>query len=89
MNSTRHAILSITDPGYVESQFEGLGPGWTTQTLARVAPEVEGVGGVTDFLREVVKRGGHVVSVHFALDVAGLKLVAEDLQHRVLVYGAA
>ena len=49
---------------------------------------MEDVGGVTDFLREVVNRGGQVVSVHFALDVVGLKLVAEDRKHRVLVYGA-
>lgn len=51
--------------------------------------DVEGVKGVTDFLRAVVKRGGRVVSVHFALDIDGLKLVAEDREHRVLVYGAA
>ena len=50
--------------------------------------DVEGVEGVTDFLRAVVKRGGWVVSVHFALDVSGLKLVVEDREHRVLVYGA-
>ena len=51
--------------------------------------DVEGVKGVTDFLRAVVNRGGRVVSVHFALDIVGLKLVAEDREHRVLVYGAA
>lgn len=50
---------------------------------------MEGVKGVTDFLRTVVKRGGQVVSVHFALDIVGLKLVTEDREHRVLIYGAA
>ena len=54
-----------------------------------VAPDVEGVEGVTAFLREVVKRGGRVVSVHFALGMGGLRLIAQDPQHRVLLYGAA
>ena len=49
---------------------------------------MEGVEGVTAFLRSVVQRGGKVVSVHFALDVDGLKLMAEDKEHRVLVYAS-
>ena len=51
--------------------------------------EVETVDGITGFLRKVVRRGGQVVSVHFALDVEGLTLVDEDTHHRVLVYKAA
>lgn len=60
-----------------------------TIAVSFLTSDVEGVKGVTDFLRAVVNRGGRVVSVHFALDIVGLKLVAEDREHRVLVYGAA
>jgi hypothetical protein len=50
---------------------------------------VEAADGITEFLRKLVRRGGQVVSVHFALDIEGLTLVAEDTDHRVLVYKAA
>ena len=50
---------------------------------------MEGVDGITGFLRRVVRRGGRVVSVHFALDVEGLTLAVEDTDHRVLVYKAS
>lgn len=60
-----------------------------TIAISFLTSDVEGVGGVTAFLREVVERGGRVVSVHFALEMPGLKLLAEDRLHRVLVYGAA
>lgn len=50
---------------------------------------MEGVEGITSFLRSVAARGGQVVSVHFSLDIAGLRLAAEDPKHHVLVYKAA